>query len=143
MISAQPALTREQYLQDLQARVHQAVALRAELATTTPEDDARRIIFSEADALPGIVADRYNDLLILQLLTQGTAQADVRAALTPKALQEALPQLATIVERPDPRIRVLEALDFVTGETAVHRSGQHRRAKAQDHLHHQRPALRL
>ena len=115
MISDQPAITREQYLADLRTRVHLAVALRAELAPTTPEDNARRIIFSEADALPGIVADRYNDLLILQLLTQGTAQADVRAALT-QALREALPEVATIVERPDPRIRIIEALEFVTGE---------------------------
>ena len=26
--------------------------------------------FSEADRLPGVIADRYNDLVILQLLTQ-------------------------------------------------------------------------
>jgi len=32
--------------------------------------------------LPGIVADRYHDLVIVQLLTQGTAQDDVRAVLT-------------------------------------------------------------
>ncbi len=66
------------------------------------------MIFSEADELPGIVADRYNDLVILQLLTQGTAQDDVRQVLA-EVLTERL-KLETIVERPDPKIRELEQL---------------------------------
>src|SRR6185503_10921867 len=55
-----------------------------------------------------IVADRYNDLVILQLLTQGTAQEDVRQVLT-EVLRE-IPNLASIIERPDPKIRELEQL---------------------------------
>jgi 23S rRNA (cytosine1962-C5)-methyltransferase len=73
--------------------------------------DAQRLVFAEADNLPGIVIDRYAHLIILQLLTQGTAQPDVRdvlvAALT-KAFAD-VPGL-TILERPDPRIRQLEHL---------------------------------
>ena len=65
-------------------------------------------MFSEADGLPGIVADRYHDLVILQLLTQGTAQDDVRAVLT-EVVRERLGPKA-IVERPDPKIRELEQL---------------------------------
>ena len=37
---------------------------------------------AEADELPGIVADRYNDVVVVQLLTQGTAQGDVREVVT-------------------------------------------------------------
>ncbi len=85
-----------------------ALALRDELAASSPTDNSCRLIFSEADNLPGIVADRYNDLVILQLLTQGTAQDDVRHTLT-EVLREHL-QPATIVERPDPKIRELEQL---------------------------------
>jgi 23S rRNA (cytosine1962-C5)-methyltransferase len=72
------------------------------------ENDACRLVFSEADGLPGIVADRYNKLVILQLLTQGTAQDDVRAVLT-EVIREKLAPM-TIVERPDPKIRELEQL---------------------------------
>jgi hypothetical protein len=43
--------------------------------------NACRLFFSEADDLPGIVADRYNGIVVLQLLTQGTAQDDVRRVL--------------------------------------------------------------
>src|ERR1700761_7332387 len=81
LISPTPALTREQYVVDLRTRIATALALRREFAPFTPENNAHRLIFSEADNLPGIIADRYNDLVLLQLLTQGTAQDDVRAVL--------------------------------------------------------------
>ncbi len=109
LVSHTPALTREQYLADLRTRVDAALALRRSLA---PDTHALRLLFSEADNLPGIVADRYNDLVILQLLTQGTAQDDVRATLT-AALRDAFSpngEPLTLWERPDPRIRELEQL---------------------------------
>ena len=65
-------------------------------------------MFSEADGLPGIVADRYHDLVIVQLLTQGTAQQDVRALVTEVIRERLVPK--AIVERPDPKIRELEKL---------------------------------
>jgi|SRR5579871_1553964 len=108
MVSAEPSLTRTAYLEQLHERISAALALRNELAPTSATDNSYRLIFSEADNLPGIVADRYNDLVILQLLTQGTAQDDIRHILT-DVLRERL-QPATIVERPDPKIRELEQL---------------------------------
>ena len=62
MVSSAPGLTREAYLTELAARVHRALDLREVLAPASAENDACRLIFSEADELPGIVADRYNDL---------------------------------------------------------------------------------
>ena len=109
LVSATPALTREAYLAEAAQRTHAALTLREQLAPTSKENDAHRLIFSEADQLPGIIADRYNDLIVLQLLTQGTAQPDLRATLT-QVLTERL-QPKTIMERPDPRIRLVEALD--------------------------------
>jgi len=115
LIATEPALTRERYLELIASRVATALSLRESLAPTTPENNAHRLIFSEADQLPGIVADRYNDLVILQLLTQSTAQDDVRDLLA-NVLRERLAP-ATIVERPDPRIRVAEELPFVSSES--------------------------
>ncbi len=112
LVSRTPELTRAQYLSDLRTRIDSALALRRELAPLTASDNAHRLIFSEADDLPGIVADRYNDLVLLQLLTQGTAQDDVRAVVA-AALAEAFAnedQALTLWERPDPRIRELEEL---------------------------------
>ncbi|HEY4356491.1 MAG TPA: class I SAM-dependent rRNA methyltransferase [Acidobacteriaceae bacterium] len=112
MVSPTAGLDREGYLTELRARVNAALALRRELAPNTAENDAHRLIFSEADNLPGIVADRYNDLVILQLLTQATAQDDVRDTLV-EAFHAGLAtqgESLTVWERPDPRIRELEQL---------------------------------
>jgi 23S rRNA (cytosine1962-C5)-methyltransferase len=112
MVSRTPELPRAQYLADLRSRIDTALQLRRELAPLSGANNAHRLIFSEADGLPGIVADRYNDLVLLQLLTQGTAQDDVRAIVV-SALRDGLAPNSgplTIWERPDPRIRELEEL---------------------------------
>lgn len=112
LVSRTPALSRTQYLKDLRTRVDAALLLRQTLAPVTASTNAQRLIFSEADDLPGIVADRYNDLVLLQLLIQGTAQDDVRAVII-DALRHAIAasgQNLTLWERPDPRIRELEQL---------------------------------
>ncbi len=108
LVSETPSLSRSAYLEQLRERVVAALALRRELSPRSLESNACRLIFSEADNLPGIVADRYNDLVVLQLLTQGTAQDDVRHALRAILLEQF--DLRAIVERPDAKIRELEQL---------------------------------
>jgi 23S rRNA (cytosine1962-C5)-methyltransferase len=71
-------------------------------------NDACRLCFSEADELPGIVADKYGDLVILQLLAKGLDSAAVREACVRVLREEQAP--AVILERPDPRMRELEGL---------------------------------
>ena len=112
MVSRQAGLERGEYLGELRERVRAAIALRqqlvAEAFSSSGEDNACRLIFSEADGLPGTVADRYNALIVVQLLTQGTTQDDVRRVLA-EVLGEQ-PWVATVVERPDARVRELEQL---------------------------------
>jgi 23S rRNA (cytosine1962-C5)-methyltransferase len=109
MVSGRVGLTREEYLGEVQKRVAAALALRGELAPASSGDNACRLIFSEADGLPGVVADRYNDLVVLQLLTQGTAQDDVRVAVV-EALVAGFGEDISVWERPDARVRELERL---------------------------------
>src|ERR1700735_3062792 len=45
------------------------------------DTDAYRIIFSEADFLPGLIVDRYNDVLSMQILTQAMDAEIVRATV--------------------------------------------------------------
>ena len=52
----------------LAARVDTAVARRAALA---PQTDAVRVVFGEADRLPGLIADRYGSQLVVQLQSAG------------------------------------------------------------------------
>src|SRR5208337_752009 len=51
----------------LRERIAAAISYREPLVKDT---DAYRVIFSEADFLPGLIVDRYNDILSLQILTQ-------------------------------------------------------------------------
>jgi 23S rRNA (cytosine1962-C5)-methyltransferase len=86
-------------------RIRAAISYRKELVSNT---DAYRIIFSEGDFLPGLIVDRYNDVLSVQILTQAMDAAPVREAIL-QTLREEL-QPAGIVERVDARIRELEQL---------------------------------
>src|ERR1700738_3537072 len=86
-------------------RIRAAIAYRKKLVSNT---DAYRIVFSEADFLPGLIVDCYNDVLSLQVLTQAMDAAPVRDAVE-QTLKEEL-QPAGIVERVDSRIRELEHL---------------------------------
>lgn len=112
VVSRAADVTRPQYLAELRVLIEAALALRRQLVPVLASTNAHRLIFSEADGLPGIIADRYNDLVLVQLLTQGTAQDDVRGVLA-AALSEAFAaegSALTVWERPDPRIRELEEL---------------------------------
>ena len=109
VISTEAALSRDRYVEQVRERMVAALALRDEVAPESMENDACRLVFSEADGLPGIVVDRYNDLIILQLLTQGTAQDDVRSAVA-EAVRGRFSGGITVWERPDAKIRELEQL---------------------------------
>jgi 23S rRNA (cytosine1962-C5)-methyltransferase len=78
--------------------------------------NAYRLVFSEADQLPGLIVDQYNDVLAFQVLTQVMDREDVRNLLL-DTLQEQL-QPAGIFERVEPRIRELESLPPITGGLA-------------------------
>lgn len=112
LVSREAGLTRAAYLQGLRDRIAAAFERRRRVAPLAGDTTAQRLLFSEADEVPGIVADRYGELVVVQLLTQGTAQDDVRAVVA-DGLREGLSPTGeplTVWERPDPRIRELEEL---------------------------------
>ena len=92
-----PALLRE--------RIREAVAYRERVVSDT---DAYRLVFSEGDFLPGLIVDRYHDVLSLQILTQAMDAEPVRKDIV-EQLQELL-KPAAIAERVDARVRELEQL---------------------------------
>ena len=106
---ARELLDQAGWLRLLEARLRRAIARRKPLLTA--ETDACRLCFSEADELPGLIADKYAGLVILQFLTRGLSMAGVRETCV-RALREELAaaQLLAIIERPDPRIREIEGL---------------------------------
>jgi 23S rRNA (cytosine1962-C5)-methyltransferase len=89
----------------LRQRIAEAIGYRETIVENT---NAYRLIFSEGDFLPGLIVDRYNDILSLQILTQAIDAEAVREVLTAELTGRIHP--ASIVERVDPRVRQLEDL---------------------------------
>ena len=86
-----------------QERIRDALTLRKRLLG---ERDAFRIIYSEGDYLPGLIADKYANSLVLQFLTAGMEEFK---AIIIEVLDELLkPEI--IVLRNESRIRTLEGL---------------------------------
>jgi 23S rRNA (cytosine1962-C5)-methyltransferase len=100
------------WLQLLEARLRVAIGRR--LPLLDERNDACRLCFSEADELPGLVADKYGELVILQLLAKGLDSAAVRETCVRVLRDELAP--AAILERPDPRVRELEGLSAPSQE---------------------------
>jgi 23S rRNA (cytosine1962-C5)-methyltransferase len=73
--------------------------------------DACRVVYGEGDLLPGLIVDRYGDVLVLQTLALGM---DVRKEMLAGLLTELL-QPSAIYERNDPAVRMLEGLPRRSG----------------------------
>ncbi len=86
-------------------RVRQAAEYRKKIVR---DSDAYRVVFSEADQLPGLIVDRYNDVLVLEALTQATDDRELKQAVVAELVERLAP--AGIAERAEPRIRQLEQL---------------------------------
>jgi 23S rRNA (cytosine1962-C5)-methyltransferase len=73
--------------------------------------DAVRLVHGESDGLPGIVADRYGDTVVMQLTSAG---AERWREVIADALGT-LPEIARVWERSDAEVRELEGLGPRTG----------------------------
>ena len=85
------------------SRIRQAMALRERVM---PARTVYRVVHGEADGLPGLIVDRYDDAVAIQLLTAGM---DRRRELILTAVEEVL-RPRTIVARNDSPMREREGL---------------------------------
>jgi len=91
-------------------RVARSVARRDALPELRGQDGLR-LIHGESDGLPGVIADRYGDTVVVQLTSAG-------ADKWRKAIVAALVQAtgcARLYERSDSEVRAMEGLEPVTG----------------------------
>lgn len=91
-----------------QRRIHEAVRRCGRSARGA---GACRLIFGEADHLPGLIVDRYGDLLVIQILTAGMERVRETILVT---LREIVHPRA-IYERNDASPRKLEGLELRQG----------------------------
>lgn len=87
----------------LEKHIQQALALRERLF----EKPYYRMVFGESDFLPGLIVDRYNDTLVVQITTAGMEQ--VRETVV--AVLEKLLSPSCILLRNDSSIRKMEHLE--------------------------------
>jgi 23S rRNA (cytosine1962-C5)-methyltransferase len=107
-------------------RIRDAVALRSRVVSGTT---AYRVVYAEGDLLPGLIVDRYGELLVMQTLALGM---DVRKELLADLLLQETGAQAVYL-RNDSGIRSLEGLPrhqgFLRGEAPTRleiREGQAR-----------------
>ncbi len=76
-----------------------------------PDTNAYRLIYSEGDLLPSLIVDRYDDVLVVQTLSQGTD------AIKPFLIEILIEQFSprAVIERNDARVRQLEGLPLISG----------------------------
>ena len=91
-------------------RVAESVARRAALPELAGQQGLR-LIHAESDGLPGVIADRYGDTVVVQLTSAGAEKW--RGALV-DGLKQAT-GCARIHERSDSEVRGLEGLEPATG----------------------------
>jgi len=89
-----------------QRRIREAAGRR----NIPPDTNAYRLIYSEGDLLPSLIVDRYDDVFVMQTLSQGTDA--LKSLLSEILIEEFNPR--TVIERNDARVRELEGLPLIS-----------------------------
>jgi 23S rRNA (cytosine1962-C5)-methyltransferase len=89
-------------------RLRQCASSRAAISRET---NAYRLVYSEGDLLPSLIVDVYDNVLVLQTLSQGTEI--LKGMLTELLAEEFNPR--AVIERNEARVRELEGLELRSG----------------------------
>lgn len=96
----------------LEKRVRDAWTYRKKTVDTS----ACRVIFGEADFLPGLVVDKFSDVLVVESLALGIDKMKLRIVeLLKKVLAEDGVEIRGVYERSDAKERLKEGMDRVKG----------------------------
>ena len=96
----------------LERRVHAAWAYRKDTVDTS----SCRVIFGEADFLPGLVVDKFSDVLVVESLALGIDKLKKTILdLLVKVLSEDGVAIRGIYERSDAKVRLKEGMERVKG----------------------------
>ena len=90
-----------------QRRIREGAARRRGIPADT---NAYRLIYSDGDLLSSLIVDRYDDVLVMQTLSQGTDA--VKSLLLEILIEEFNPR--AVIERNDARVRDLEGLPLIS-----------------------------
>ncbi len=91
----------------LAERIQRAITLRESLGLPSGRTDAYRVVHAEGDDLPGLVVDRFNDVLAVQIATVGIKR---REAMLLDALSHHFKPRA-IIDRTSPKAAAQEGFE--------------------------------
>lgn len=97
-------IDREWWRERLRAAARRRAGIRSEA-------NAYRLVYSEGDLLPSLIVDVYDDVLVLQTLSQATDA--LKEMFVELLVEEHKPR--AIIERNDVRVRELEGLEIRAG----------------------------
>ena len=89
-------------------RLRQCAERRSKIRTET---NSYRLVYSEGDLLPSLIVDVYDEVFVIQTLSQGTEA--IKSMLVELLSEEFAPR--AILERNDVRVRELEGLELSSG----------------------------
>ena len=89
-------------------RLRQCAESRAAISRET---NAYRLVYSEGDLLPSLIVDVYDNVMVLQTLSQGTEK--LKGMLTELLTEEFTPR--AVIERNEARVREFEGLELRSG----------------------------
>jgi 23S rRNA (cytosine1962-C5)-methyltransferase len=90
------------------ARLQQCAERRS---ATSRETNAYRLVYSEGDLLPSLIVDVYDNVLVLQTLSQGTER--LKSLFVETLIEQFSPR--AIIERNEARVREFEGLELKSG----------------------------
>lgn len=109
-------LTRKKDVEIDEAFLEMRVRNAWEYRKTTVDTSSCRVIFGEADFLPGLVIDKYEDVLVVECLALGMEQFKLQIVdLLKKVLAEDGIRIRGVYERSDANERSKEGLPKVKG----------------------------
>lgn len=88
-------------------RVREAVAYR-DLCMRRDDTDCRRLIYGEADRLPGVICDQFGPVVVLQVLALGMERWTDEIV---RALQGCVPSMRALLLKNDDAIREKEGME--------------------------------
>ncbi len=92
------------------SQIQKALAFRSSLPSSG-NSNASRLVYAESDGLPGLIADRYGDFLVVQFLSSGAERW--REVLVSLLVESS--GISNLYERSDVDVRRLEGLEERTG----------------------------
>jgi 23S rRNA (cytosine1962-C5)-methyltransferase len=99
------------------SRLEHALATRAAIALPSEATTGYRVAHAEGDGLPGVIVDRFDDVVAVQLLTAGMKQREglvyeaIESLIAPRAILDRTPDSVTKTEAFTPKRGVVRGAD--------------------------------